>query len=82
MGQSYYHFQGKSCKNCANFNPHEIQSPCRTCSRNFTFTDHWQPAEPELEECHACEGVGDGSVHGLDPAPCSKCNGTGKTKTE
>lgn len=35
-----------------------------------------------MEECPACEGTGNCAVHGLDPAPCSYCNGTGKIKHE
>ena len=30
------------------------------------------------DECPACEGTGNGAIHGLDPATCSLCNGTGK----
>jgi hypothetical protein len=39
----------------------------------------WAGVKAELivSECPACEGTGNASVHGLDPAPCSACNGEG-----
>ena len=42
------------------------------------MNDYWD--KPSEDECPACEGTGNAAVHGLDPATCRLCNGTGKFK--
>ena len=47
----------------------------------FPFFEAYQlglNAAKSGDACPACEGVGNMSVHGLDPFPCSACNVTGK----
>lgn len=61
-------------------------SVCWKCSCNGFVADFNAPQpvdmwkEPPADRCPACEGTGNGAVHGLDPAPCSLCNGTGKAQ--
>ena len=70
-----------------------IEIDCPDCEgmvddEQYTCTTCWcqggdgvlkvrRPTPLAVDACPACEGVGNMSVHGLDPTPCSACNGTG-----
>jgi len=60
---------------------HTSEEPCRAPTPTRAIAEAWLQWNSWMHEkvdCPACEGVGNGSVHGLEPAPCSYCNGTGK----